>query len=58
MMQQIGFQVAEASVVDLRVDGSLIVESDSVMGQPEAALLVGQNAIRARDQQLGTSDLW
>ena len=50
--------MAEASVVDLRVDGSLIMESDSAMGQPEAALLVGGNAIRARDQQLGTSDLW
>ena len=51
-------QVSEASVVDLRVDGSLIVESDSVMGQPEPALPVGSNAIRPRDQQLANTDLW
>lgn len=51
-------QVAEASVVDLRVDGSLIVESDSVMGQPEPALPVGSNAIRPRDQQLANTDIW
>ncbi|KAK9833071.1 hypothetical protein WJX74_006343 [Apatococcus lobatus] len=51
-------EVAEASVVDLRVDGSLIVESDSVMGQPEPALPVGSNAIRPRDQQLANTDLW
>ena len=48
----------EASVIDLRVDGSLIVESDSVLGQPGPALPVGSNAIRARDQQFGNTDLW
>ena len=45
-------------MVDLRVDGSLIVESDSVMGQPEPALPVGSNAIRPRDQQLANTDIW
>ena len=45
-------------MIDLRLDGTLIVESDSVMGQSEPALAVGSNSIRARDQQLGNTDLW
>ena len=46
-------EVAEASLCDVHVQGSLLVQADCVMGQTEPALAVNYNQIRShRDLQL------